>query len=340
MSALREDIEAVAKSFDEHVLVGVTSAEPFIEYVEKVRVVKAETNTVDRDFLVKNGHFEGLVDPRKRIADAKRIIILAIYSYDEECLGLEAEENLRGRIARTYAYYPVVTTVAGKVADFLAEKGFENVCGQDVPLKVAASRAGMGFQGKHTLLITKPYGSWVALRAIITNAEIDLNEPYAEPECGGCVACLKACPTGAIYQPFKINPKLCINVLTRIHRYIAPENRVKMDARLLGCDICQEVCRKNRFLRPRKRSRHAGFQPQHHESHEHLAGVKENFPELISLLRMARSPVMRRNAAIVLGNLGDPRALPALEEQMKKEENSVRQYIRDAIQQIELSGTK
>ncbi|MFQ6094759.1 MAG: epoxyqueuosine reductase [Candidatus Bathyarchaeia archaeon] len=335
MSILREDVETVAKSFDEHVLIGVTSVECFIEYLERVEVVKAETNTEDDDFLVKRGHFEGLVDARRRIADANSIVVLAVYSYDEECVGVDVEKDLRGRIARTYAYYPVVRILADKVVNFLVEKGFDAASGQDVPLKVAATRAGMGFQGKHTILITKPYGSYVALRAVITNARIEADEPYGEPECGRCIACLKACPTGAIYQPFKVNPRKCINVLTRIPRYIPPEIRVKMDARLLGCDICQEVCPKNRFLKPRKRSEHAGFQPEYHMSHEHLAGVKENFPKLIPLLNRGKSPMIRRNAAIILGNLGDPRALPALKEQLKKEDEFVRPYIQYAIQQIE-----
>jgi len=316
----------------------VTSAEPFLEHLERVGAIKAETHTEDHDFLVKSGHFESLINPRKTMGDAKSIIILAVYSYDEESVGVDAEKNLRGKIARTYAYYPVASMIAGKVAEFLVEKGLKAVCGQDVPLKVAATRAGMGFQGKHTVLITKPYGSWVALRAVITNAKIEVDEPYGEPECDKCVACLKACPTGAIYHPFKVNPRLCINVLTRIPHYIPPETRVKMDTRLLGCDICQEVCPKNRFLTPRKRSEHAGFQPEHHESHKHLAGVKENFPELIPLLKAGKSPIIRRNAALILGNLGDQRVLSSLKRRLGREEDDlVRPYIQYAVQQIERS---
>jgi len=336
LSVLKGDIEAVAKSFDEHVLVGVTSVEPFLSYLEKVKIVKAETAAEDSDFLVEDGHFEELVDPRRRLADARSIIILAVYSYDEECVNVNVNEDLRGRIARTYAYYPVVRVVADKVANFLAEKGFKNVCGQDVPLKIAATHAGLGFQGKNTLLITKPYGSWVALRSIITNAKIEPDEPYKGSGCSECVACLKVCPTRAIYQPYRMNPKKCINPLTRIPNHIPPEIRVKMNARLLGCDICQEVCPKNKLLKPRKRSKHAGFQPEYHTSHRHLVGVKENFPRLIPLLRKGESPIIRRNAAIILGNLGDPRALPHLKEQLRKEENDlVKPYIRFAIQQIE-----
>lgn len=335
MTVPRGDVEAVAKGFDENILIGVTSADPFCEYLGRVKVVKAETNATDHDFLVKNGHFEGLVDPRRWLADAESIIILAVYSYDKECVGVEAEKNLRGRIARTYAYYPVARIVADKVADLLTEKGFKTVCGQDVPLKAAATRAGMGFQGKHTILITRPYGSWTALRAIITNAKIETDEPYGEPECGKCIACLKACPTGAIYEPFKVNPKMCVNVLTRVPNDIPPEIRVKMGTRLLGCDICQEACPKNRFMKPRKRSGYAGFQPEYHASHTHLVGVKENFPKLIPLLETGKSPIIRRNAAIILGNLGDPKALPVLEEQLKKEDDLLRPYICYAIRQIE-----
>jgi len=340
LSVLKEDVEAVAKSFDEHVLVGVMSVEPFTEHLRRVNLVKSETNAEDQDFLVENGHFEKLIDPRKKMADAKTVIILAVYSYDEECVNVKIKEELRGRIARTYAYYPVIRMITKKVADFLAEKGFKNICGQDVPLKFAATRAGLGFQGKNTLLITKPYGSWIALRSIITNAKIEPDEPYEGPECGKCTACLKSCPMGAIYQPYRVNPKKCINPLTRIPDYIPPEIRIKMDARLLGCDICQEVCPKNKFLKPRKRSKYAGFQPEYHGSHEHLAGVKENFPKLIPLLKIGKSPIIRRNAAIILGNLRDPRALPVLKEQLKKEDDFVKPYIRYAIQQIESSSSQ
>lgn len=340
MSVLKEDIEAIAKEFDEHVLVGVTSVSSYTDYLEKVKVIKTETNSEDKDFLVKNGYFERLVDPREKIADAKAIIILATYSYDEESVNVKVEEELRGKIARTYAYYPVVRTVAEKVAEFLAEKGFKNLCGQDVPLKPAAVRAGLGFQGKNTLLITRSYGSWVALRAIITNAKIEPDKPYEGMECGKCVACIKACPTGAIYQPYKVNPKRCINPITRLPNYIPPEIRIKMNVWLLGCDICQEVCPKNKNLKPRRRSKYAGFQPEHHESHEHLIGVKENFPKLIPLLKNGKSPIIRRNAAIVLGNLGNPKALPVLKEQIEKEGDFVKPYIIYAIQQIESLSSK
>ena len=337
---LKKDVEAAAKSVDEHVLVGVTSAEPFTRYLGRAKVIKAETGAEDHDFLVDGGQFEGFVDPRERVSDANSIIVLAVYSYDEECVDFGAEKDLRGRIARTYAYYAVARVVANGVSDFLIEKGFKSASGEMFqPLKVAASRAGLGFQGKHSILITKPYGSWVALRAIITNAEIEPDDPYGDSECGGCVACSKACPTGAIYKPFGVNPKRCINPLTRLPRYITPEIRVKMDARLHGCDICQEACPKNRSLEPRKRSKYAdlpaevsyGVNLQQEPSH--LA--QEHFPKLIPLLESSKSALIRRNAAIILGNLGDPRALHALRQQLRKKDRFVTPYIRYAIQQIE-----
>lgn len=340
MRIFKEDIESVAKSFDEYTLVGITSINPFIEYLDRVNAIKAETKAENRDFLVKEGHFKRLINPREIMPDARTIIVLAVYSYDEEGVNVKVREELRGKIARTYSYYPVVRIIAEKVAKFLAERGFKSLYGQMVPLKLASVRAGLGFQGKNSLLITKTYGSWVALRAVITNAEIEPDEPYEGAECGKCTACLKACPTGALYQPYKVNPKKCINPITRLPDYIPPEIRRKMDAWLLGCDICQEVCPKNRLLKPRKRSKYACFQPEYHESHKHLIDVKENFPKLIPLLKNGKTPVIRRNAAIALGNLGDPRALPALREQLEKENDFVKPYIAYAIRQIEVSALK
>lgn len=340
LSIPKEDIESVAKNFDEYTIVGVTSIDPFIEYLRGVETVKSETNAENKDFLVKDGYFETLVNPRKIMHDARTLIVLAVYSYDEESTDVKVREELRGKIARTYSYYPVVRKTAEKVSKFLTERGFKSLHGQMVPLKIAAIRAGLGFQGKNTLLITKQYGSWVALRSIITNAKIKPDEPYEGMECGNCVACLRACPTGAIYQPYKVNPKKCINPITRLPHYIPPEIRGKMDAWLLGCDACQEICPKNRFLKPRKRSKYAGFQPEYHESHKYLVNVKESFPKLIPLLKNGESPIIRRNAAIVLGNLGDSRALPVLREQLKKEDDFVKPYIAYAIRQIEASTVK
>jgi epoxyqueuosine reductase len=113
--------------------------------------------------------------------------------------------------------------------------------------KVWAQRAGLGWQGKHTNLITKEYGSWVFLGEIITTLELKYDQPM-EDFCGTCTACIDACPTDAIHQPYVVDSNRCISYLTIEHRgEIAESLGKKFDHWIYGCDICQDVCPWNRF---------------------------------------------------------------------------------------------
>jgi epoxyqueuosine reductase len=116
--------------------------------------------------------------------------------------------------------------------------------------KALAQRAGIGWQGKHTNLITKEFGSWVFLAEIITTAALDYDEPMQD-FCGSCTACLDACPTGAIPEPYVVDSQRCISYLTIEHRgEIAESLGEKFDRWIYGCDICQDVCPWNRFQQP------------------------------------------------------------------------------------------
>lgn len=108
--------------------------------------------------------------------------------------------------------------------------------------KIWAQRAGIGWEGKHTNVITKEYGSWVFLGVIILNIELEFDEPAVD-HCGTCTLCIEACPTQAIVEPYVIDSNLCISYLTIEHRgEIASELGEKFDRWIYGCDICQDVC--------------------------------------------------------------------------------------------------
>lgn len=109
--------------------------------------------------------------------------------------------------------------------------------------KVWAQRAGLGWLGKHTNLITRDSGSWVFLGELILEVELDYDPPFEENLCGTCTACLEACPTGAIVDEYVLNANRCISYLTIEHRGDFPAGMAEhLHGWIYGCDICQEVC--------------------------------------------------------------------------------------------------
>ena len=119
------------------------------------------------------------------------------------------------------------------------------ICVDTSPImeKAWAQRAGIGWIGKHTNLITKDIGSWVFLGSIIINKELKYDDFYNQDLCGTCTACIDDCPTGAIIEPYKLDSNKCISYLTIEHRGKLPiEYKDQLDGWIYGCDICQEVC--------------------------------------------------------------------------------------------------
>jgi epoxyqueuosine reductase len=107
--------------------------------------------------------------------------------------------------------------------------------------KVWAQRAGLGWQGKHTNLITTDFGSWLFLGELLVNIELDYDEPFIEDLCGSCTACIDACPTQALGE-YEIYAEKCISYLTIEHRGDFPDDNSELHNWIYGCDICQEVC--------------------------------------------------------------------------------------------------
>ena len=248
-------------------------------------------------------------------AEAKTAIMLAV-NYDQ---GLDVFARLEKKstgVISTYAlnrdYHDVIKSKLKMLATW-----FANVSGQDVkvfvdtaPLmeKPLAAKAGLGWQGKHTNLVSRKLGSWFFIGSILTTAELDFDEAEID-HCGTCEACLDICPTQAFTAPHQIDARRCISYLTIEHKgHIAPEFRKAMGNRIYGCDDCLGVCPWNKFAR---------------ESSEIKLKAREDLvsPSLAGLLKLddaefrklfSGSPVKRigrdrfiRNVLIAAGNSGD-----------------------------------
>lgn len=201
-----------------------------------------------------------------------------------------------------------------------------------------ARRAGLGWFGKNTMLINKRLGSYFFLGALLLDLELHPDPPHAAAHCGTCTACLDACPTRAFPEPGHLDARRCISYLTIELRGPIPEElREPIGDWLFGCDVCQEVC-------PWNRKAPLGTEPALQARPEL---EKVNPVELLGLseaefhrrfrstaLTRAKRRGLLRNAAVVLGNAGDPAALPALRRALDDPEPLVRDAARWAIEKI------
>ncbi|MBI3880175.1 MAG: tRNA epoxyqueuosine(34) reductase QueG [Verrucomicrobia bacterium] len=201
-----------------------------------------------------------------------------------------------------------------------------------------AQRAGLGFIGKHTNLISRGLGNWFFLAEILTTAELEPDAPEKN-RCGTCARCLAACPTQCITAPFQLDARRCISYLTiELKGSIPVELRPLIGNRIYGCDDCLAVCPWNKFARE-------GALMKPHARAEFLT------PDLLELLaldnagfkkKFAGTPMLRtkrrgllRNVCVALGNVGDAHALPALLKATSDAEPLVAEHARWAMEQIE-----
>jgi len=189
-----------------------------------------------------------------------------------------------------------------------------------------AERAGLGWIGKNTNVIVKGSGSWLFLGEILTDLDLAPDAP-AQNYCGTCARCITACPTGAIVSPYQLDARRCISYLTIEHRGPIPlELRPAIGTRIFGCDDCQDVCPWNRFATP---TAHPDFAPRPEQQTPELIPLLDlddpSFRERYqgTALRRAGRDRFVRNVAVALGNLADPRAIPALTRSLHGDASSM-----------------
>jgi epoxyqueuosine reductase len=261
--------------------------------------------------------------PLRMWPETRSIIMLGM-SYAPAFDPLDAlAERSRGVIscyAQFRDYHDVIRSGLKRVAGSLAKASGAGVkvFVDTAPLmeKPLAEAAGLGWLGKHTNLVSREFGSWLFLGAILTTAEIAPDAPETD-HCGSCSRCLDICPTRAFPAPYQLDARRCIAYLTIEHKgHIAPEFRTAIGNRVFGCDDCLAVCPWNKFAEAARNTRLAATGP----------GGSVPLAELLELddtgfrLRFAGTPVKRtgrdrvvRNALIAAGNSGDNNLLPAVE---------------------------
>ncbi|MFO1478331.1 MAG: tRNA epoxyqueuosine(34) reductase QueG [Verrucomicrobiota bacterium] len=271
------------------------------------------------------------------------IVLAASYHAPHPADAPPAAAGVIARYARFRDYHDVLSERLKSLTTFVNELGGSDtrslwyVDTGPILERDLAQRAGLGFVGKHTNLISRRLGNWFFISEILTTLELEPDVSESN-HCGSCTRCLAACPTAAITAPFELDARRCISYLTIESKGPIPEElRPAIGNRIYGCDDCLAVCPWNRF------AREGALMREHRR--EDLAA-----PDLLELLaldeagfrrRFEGTPILRlkrrgllRNVCVALGNTGNPTALPALERAASDPEPLIASHARWAIDRI------
>lgn len=281
-----------------------------------------------------------------------RVITVALPYWPKETRRSSDVEQKRG-VVSCYAwgvdYHQLLSERLTALCDWLASQLPESRQLQYVdtgPLMESdlAERAGLGFVGKHTLLIAPRFGSGLFLGEILTTAELPCDPPRHLPTCGRCTRCIDVCPTAAFPAPYVLDARRCISYLTiELKGSIPVPLRPLIGNLIYGCDFCQEVCPWNRFARRAPTALYGS--PALSVTAPELTGLlaldSERFRQRFqgtAIMRLKRDRFLR-NVAVALGNCGDPAVLPNLRRALGDPSPLVGEHIAWAISQLTGKGT-
>jgi epoxyqueuosine reductase len=239
-------------------------------------------------------------DPTKISPAAVSVIVLALNYYTQH---EHAEEPELGKISR-YAwgddYHDVMREKMTALLQFIKTESPDadgKICVDTAPMmdKAWAVKAGLGWAGKNSNVITTDHGSWIFIGEILLNLDLEPDRVMVEDHCGSCTACLDACPTGAIVEPYVVDSRKCISYGTIELRSEELPNEIadSLEGWLYGCDVCQDVCPWNRFGKPSPEPR---FQPRHSQTSLDLKET-ERMDHDIYVERFRKSAIKRAKLA-------------------------------------------
>jgi epoxyqueuosine reductase len=284
--------------------------------------------------------------PRSILPAVRSVVMVALNYKPPERPAAPAGTGPTGKVAR-YAlgtdYHLVLREKLNRLLDWL-QREVPGCTGRGVvdtaPLleRDFARRAGLGWFGKNTMLLHPRLGSYFFLGALLLDLELRSDAPFETSHCGTCTACLDACPTDAFAGPFQLDSRRCISYLTIELKGPMPEElRPLVGDWIFGCDVCQEVCPWNRKAPV---ATEPALQPRAELETADLVALLRLSPEEFrrrfrdTALSRARRRGLLRNVAVALGNLGDRRALPLLQEALNDPEPLVCEAARWAMERI------
>ncbi len=320
---------ATALGFDSF---GIAAADARPDLPAKLDAALAAGWHGDMDWMAETA--ERRASPNGMWPAAKSVILLGInYGPETDPLAILGEKSL-GSIsvyARNRDYHEIIKGKLKEIAGLLARRTAAEVkvFVDTAPLmeKPLAEAAGLGWQGKHTVLVSREFGSWLFLGAILTSADLPADAPHAE-SCGSCTRCLDICPTNAFPAPFQLDARRCLAYLTVEHKGPIPvEFRAPMGNRIYGCDDCLAVCPWNKFA---SISREARLRARPELERPALAELVQLDDARFRAL-FAGSPIKRiglarflRNVLIAIGNSDDATLIPLVEARLDAEDALVR----------------
>ncbi len=257
---------------------------------------------------------EQRTDPRKLFPEARSVIVVALNYYTPH---QHSDSSATGKVSR-YAwgddYHEVVSDKLRELLSWIKEQWPQaegKVCVdiQTLMDKAWAVRAGLGWLGKHTNLITQDHGSWIFIGELLLNLELDYDEEQIADQCGSCTLCIDACPTGAITEPYVLDSNLCISHATIESRATEMREDVSthVEGWLYGCDICQDVCPWNQMTPATNEAR---FEPREGNLNATLSEILNLTPESYatrfrgSAMKRAKLSGLQRNARALNKNVG------------------------------------
>lgn len=288
-------------------------------------------------------------DPRNILPDARSVVVV-VFDYFKHSFPRE----MVGKVGRAYQALggappvPIHRARYRLLREFLDKNGCKiGKARFEPPARLAAVRAGVADYGKNTFAFAGRSGSFIIITTFVIDKELEYDRPDLEIKCpDNCTLCLEACPTGALYEPLKMDPRRCIaynsysapgSWFGGAQAVIPPDIRENMGTWVYGCDICQQVCPRNQ---PRLKAKlppnpyleriAAGFQL------ENLVNISdEHFSRLYTLLNYVDNKrYLQRNAAVALGNQGDPGAVSALVRAMESRDEYLRGHAAWALGKI------
>lgn len=323
--------------------IGISDTKPFA-----METKNHYTNWLDKGYNAGMAYLNKNIDirfnPANLLEGAKSIVSLAI-NYNPGFIGKKCKRDIAfiSKYALGNDYHKVVSHKLELLLAYIRQATDGKVSGKiycdagPVLEKAIAERAGIGWIGKNSALITKEFGSWVFLGEIVLDIDLKKDLP-AENLCSDCNLCVEACPTGAIIAPRVADTSKCLSYLTIENRGEIPmELRKALGNKVFGCDTCQEVCPFNRNVTKTTESR---FLPW-----ENLVGISleklfimayENFEGYFSnsAIKRAKRSGLLRNIVVAMGNSQNKQYLPLLKKLLSEDNTIIKNHAEWAIERI------